>query len=603
MTLRSQSSADNHFGSSSLPAQSFRSLWLGWTIVAAILLPVLIAIWSIPGFMTQDGPTHLYNAWILTRSFASGSPYRDYFNVQWLPLPNWAGHLALAALLGLVSPWSADRIMISLTLAGFACSLVWLRWRVRGAEGIVGASVLAAILAMNFPWLLGFHSFLLGCCLFPVTLGLWWVGRDQLRPRRLATVSVLLVVGYFGHLVSLGLTLVGLGFLCLFAPAQDSRRGWWHNRLVRLGRTALACLPLIPLGALYLSISRQGGPMRPFWNLRNPSSIGAWSERLGWVDPLTLVSKLTLPFTDHRSWAFVVFTPVAWILTSGSIMLGGLLIRGLQHARSPSSIVCDTEVSSADVSVVDCQRTRQVWLGFGLFLLLAGLLGPDSLGSGHGAYLPQRVELLGLAALVPAIDFKMGKQQGRLAFVCLLIAVLLQTLIVWDYARYSERTAGQIMQARNLVGRNQRLATVLIRIRSRFRCSPLLHADGWLGVGTGNILWSNYEARYYYFPVQFREGIDHPNPQWFEDIARKTDPQPTESAIALWEEILAKHHALIDKVVAWHRDSALDAITEHWYKVMEERGDVRIFAKIPPAPHPPAASRTDSEPVRETPRR
>ena len=40
----------------------------------------------------------------------------------------------------------------------------------RGREQIVGGSVLGAMLALNITWLLGFYSFLLGCCLFPITL-------------------------------------------------------------------------------------------------------------------------------------------------------------------------------------------------------------------------------------------------------------------------------------------------------------------------------------------------------------------------------------------------------------------------------------------------
>ena len=47
-------------------------------ITAGLLLPVIVAIWTVPGFVTQDGPTHLYNAWILSRSFDPGSPYQAF---------------------------------------------------------------------------------------------------------------------------------------------------------------------------------------------------------------------------------------------------------------------------------------------------------------------------------------------------------------------------------------------------------------------------------------------------------------------------------------------------------------------------------------------
>ena len=92
----------------------------------------------------------------------------------------------------------------------------------------------------------------------------------------------------------------------------------------------------------------------------------------------------------------------------------------------------------------------------------------------------------------------------------MLVAFSLQTIIVWDYAVYSSRTAGQMMEARELAGRGQRIATLLSGIGSRFRANPILHADCWLGVGTGNVVWSNYETRHYYFPVQFRDGIERP---------------------------------------------------------------------------------------------
>ena len=231
----------------------------------------MIAIWTVPGFSTQDGPTHLYNAWILSRSFGPGSPYQAYYQVRWQPLPNWAGHLALAGLVRVVSPGTADRIMITMTLVGFAVALVWLRWKVRGGEAMPGTCLLIVSLAPNFLWLLGFTSFLLGCCLLPITLGVWWSGRDHLGAGRLVALAVLVVLGYFCHLVSLGLTAAGLGILALFAPAQDRTGAGWESWFRRLGRTAASLLPLVLLGIVYMRLSRQGGPMNPLWpNLTSP---------------------------------------------------------------------------------------------------------------------------------------------------------------------------------------------------------------------------------------------------------------------------------------------------------------------------------------------
>ena len=113
------------------------------------------------------------------------------------------------------------------------------------------------------------------------------------------------------------------------------------------------------------------------------------------------------------------------------------------------------------------------------------------------------------------------------------------------------------MRARDLVGTGQRIATLLVKIRGRFRANPLLHADNWLGVGTGNILWSNYETKYYYFPVQLRPEIASPEPSDFELVAVRSG----EDARRKWEQILSDHVASIDKMLVWNGDPDLDAIT------------------------------------------
>jgi hypothetical protein len=547
-----------------------RSLWTAWLLVGLLLLPALLAAWTIPSFVTQDGPTHLYNAWILAHSFSSSSAFEPYYTIYWQPLPNWAAHLILTGMLQVVSPWVADRLMITATGLGFAASLVWLRWKTRGGRGLLGACLPAAILSLNFLWIMGFSSFLLGCCLFAITLGAWWSGRDDLRTARVVMLAGLLVLGYFAHLVSLGLTVLGLGFLAVLGPMPGAAGSNWPVRL-RLGlRTGLALLPLAVLGLIYVRLSRQGGAMHPVWeNIGDPLTVGGWVARFGWVDPVSIARKSLLPFTERTGAAFVVLTPVIWLVLSGAIAAIDLLV---EAARAKATAGVD-EPGGRDTT----RRTRLVWLAFGAVLLAAGLLGPDSFGSGHGEFLPQRMALLGLAALVPALDIDLKRFSGWLIAGSLLVSLCLQTTLIWDHALYSERTAGQIIQAADRVGRHQRVATVLIGIKSRFRANPLLHADSWVGTLGDNILWSNYETRHYYFPVHFRPSLDRPDPFDFEKIALDTDPQAGLKARGLWERILTEHHGSIDKVLVWGSDPALDAITSRWCDLESAAGEVRVF--------------------------
>ena len=76
--------------------------------------------------------------------------------------------------------------MTSVTMVGFAAAILWLRWRVAGGRGLHVAALMAALLSMNMAWLFGFTSFMLGACLFPITLGRLVAGRDRLSLPRLA---------------------------------------------------------------------------------------------------------------------------------------------------------------------------------------------------------------------------------------------------------------------------------------------------------------------------------------------------------------------------------------------------------------------------------
>jgi hypothetical protein len=540
-----------------------------WSIamLGAVLVPAVSAIWLVPWFVTQDGPAHVYNAQILVASIGSGgvieslSPWHDVFTVRWQPIPNWSGSLLLAALVAYLPEWLADRIMTSATLVGFASAILWLRYRVAGARGLPVAALISALLSLNMAWLFGFASFMLGACLFPITLGVWWPGRDRLSPARLATLGALLTLGYFSHLVSLGLTVLGLVCLSITAPFAEGEEDRGQKRFSRLARTCTSFIPVIVLGLWYLRIATHRAPMQPVWtHLADLWSVRAWIARLEWVDPLSLAIRDGLPFTDREGLGYVVCAPVVWLSVALLFWTCALVKAWWQQP---------------------VKRGRQGWLVLAVSLIVAGIIGPDSMGEAHGDYLPQRIVLLGLVAGVPIFDVDLSRWWGRVTIVALSAALLLQSAIVWDYALYSDRTAGQIIGSRDAIDDGQRVVAVLTSTRSRFRANPLLHAVNWLGVGTGNVIWNNYETLHYYFPVQFRPGLDRPRPDDLEWVSLHDDPSETVARVHAWETLLAEHAASIDVIVCWKRDPGLDAITARWFDRSESRGDVQIFRKKP----------------------
>ena len=160
----------------------------GCIVLLVALVPVLTAVWGVRWFVTQDGSAHLYNSHIIAQSLRPNSPFAAFYEVHWEPLPNWSGHIITAILVSVLPDWAAGAAVTSLTLVAFAVSIVWLRLRVAGSRGLGLTSLLAVLLALNFPWLLGFTSFMLGAPLRShwesggtVANGLGGVARRSLR--------------------------------------------------------------------------------------------------------------------------------------------------------------------------------------------------------------------------------------------------------------------------------------------------------------------------------------------------------------------------------------------------------------------------------------
>jgi hypothetical protein len=534
---------------------------LAWGVLALALLPAILAVAGVRHFATQDGPAHLYNAHVLQQALVLGadSPFASIYEVRWRPLPNWGGHAVLLGLLAAgVPPFVADKLLTGLTLVAVAAGVLWLRGRVAGTGGGVAAALWAALVGMNAAWLFGFAAFLLGVALLAVTLGVWWNGRHDLRPRRIAALAALLVLGYFAHLVSLGLTAVGLVVLCAVEPGPGALR--------RALGTLAAMLPLAPLGLLYRRLMRDGGGITPLWmHLRDLGSLAHWKAQLGWVDPISLASKTAAPFVERSHPALASLAPALWAALALGLLVGPSAWR---VARSPFAAWRASP--------------RRGWVVLAGLFALGGLLGPDTLGPRHGNYLAMRVLLVGLVAIAPALPLAgaWGRRAGRLGVGALGVAVAIQGAFVADYARRSDRLVGAMRAVAPEVGRGQRVGTLLLDLRQRFRANPLLHADNTLGVGTGNILWSNYETAHYYFPVGVRPGVSHPPAEDFERVSILDAPQARSERAALWAGLLARHAPEIDVLLVGGDDpEGLDPITDQYFEPVARRGAFRVLKR------------------------
>ncbi len=515
-------------------------------MLALALLPTLLALAALPGFVTSDGPAHLYNAQILSELMRGDSAYRSVYQVRWAPIPNWGQYLLLLGLMDVVPAGVAGRLATGLTLVGFAASVLWLRLQVGGRRGVGVAAVLAALLAINVSWLFGFTGFLMGASLFPLTLGVWWNGRDRLGPGRALAIGTLLALGYVCHPVSLALTVIGLVVLAVATPRPAPVRRWlW---------TAVSLSPLIPLGLLYGRVVQSGGGVYPQWpHLTNVLSPRDWVAQLAWADPLTLGSRRIAPFVEPHRLGFVLLDPALW----AAVAFVGFVL--LTRGRGDG--------------------TRRGWGWLAVLFLLGGFLGPDGLGPQHGGFLTPRVTLLGLVALLAWLELDGVGRVARVATAAGLVALGLQSAFVWDYGRRTQADVEALLAAGSQVGIRNRVGVLVVDPYGRYRPAPRLHVDCLLGLGTDNLIWNNYETSHYFFPVQIRSGVPHPPATVFETFDMLDGPRDAEARRETLRTLLEQYHQSIDRLVVWGTEPDLEPLLDRWYEDTGApgAGDIRVL--------------------------
>jgi hypothetical protein len=497
----------------------------GRTAAATVVLalPALAAIWFLPYFVTQDGPAHQYTAELLARLIGGDSWLASQVHLQKLLLPNYLAQIILAAL-SVLPGRAGDQILMSLTIVALALAITWLRHSVQPQSSGLLIIPFALILTMGRLWLLGFYGFLLGVVLFCITMGWWWRRRDRLTLPSAAMLSLLLVLGWFAHLVSYGVTLALLATFTLVRP--DRRRALL---------TLLATVPSLFLAAWYAVVMTSYGSFAPHYLRMETPSIRSWLQYLRSIKLLSIADQTRLPFLKMESSLFVVFAPA--ILTAVAVVIWTITTR-----RTP-----------------DAQPGGKVWGMFAVVLLISALVAPDSFGAEHGGFLRERLFLLGLVSAVPAWSL-LPSRANRLASFLVLIGLAVQTLFVWEYGVRSNEQVQTLTEVAHAIPDWSRVYVIRPRLKDDFRASPTMHAANLLGLDKRVVVWNNYQANLYYFPVVFR--------------------QPFIPCSDTGECELRENWQRIDLVVLWRLTP--DARAEHlpWFpRVISDSSHVTIYGR------------------------
>ncbi|MEO8066867.1 MAG: hypothetical protein ABI599_04160 [Flavobacteriales bacterium] len=190
-----------------------------------LLLAHLFVVWHMPVFLTQDGPSHLYNARILLELWSGDHTglYAKFFSLNNTFSPNWTGNILLAGFLKFLSPIAAEKAIVSLYMIALPMAF---RHAVRTLGGATPyLSSLIFLLTYNYHLVYGFFNFCLGLAVL-----FWFVAAlhrfmEQPTWKRGMGCALLLLLMLATHPVALLLGFVLLGCRTLQYLITSWKRG------------------------------------------------------------------------------------------------------------------------------------------------------------------------------------------------------------------------------------------------------------------------------------------------------------------------------------------------------------------------------------------
>jgi hypothetical protein len=454
------------------PPRPARPRWPAW-VYAALVALYLVPFWAVPGYLpSTDGPSHVYNAWVLGQ-LAGPAPaplLREYYYVNPQPVPNSLTHVALMMLMWALPPAAAEKALLSVYVLLAAGAL----WYLAGA--IDGERAWLALLGLPFVWNallgLGFYNFCFSVPLFLLALGWWWRHRDRPGLAFAVVLDALLVLCYFAHILGAVLALTGIGVLWL----ASWRRERWRGHLAHLAI-------LVPGAVLpfWFTVLRRGGPTYPRaekWSL-------LWAQ-LSHLWPLWQFAE-----EGGRTAAVLAKVFAAWLVFS-------LLREGADRWRA-----------APPRRRWRMLREEDAFLAFALLVVAFYFLGPD--GAAGGSLLKPRLALMPFLVVLPWLSASMGRGVRAAAVLALALLAVRPAWYAVPCYRAGSREVEAFVRGLDAVPPGSVVVPLIFdRLATKcLRTGLVDHATGYAAVAKGLIDWDNYEAQTDLFPVRSRPAARH----------------------------------------------------------------------------------------------
>jgi hypothetical protein len=203
-------------------------------------------------FPTQDGPSHLKNAWMLKDMILDAhSVFHQYFVINNTPNPNWFLHLFYALLMMIVPAFVAEKIFLVLYVIFLPLSFRYLVRQINPGNSFIALLIFPLIYNISFYY--GFYNFCISIIFYFYAIGYWLKHKGLFNFRTGSIFLLLITLTFFSHPISFFMEGMTLGFLLIgYCWLEWKQKSWLKSLGARVAGLILAFLPSILCFLLFL---------------------------------------------------------------------------------------------------------------------------------------------------------------------------------------------------------------------------------------------------------------------------------------------------------------------------------------------------------------
>jgi hypothetical protein len=423
-------------------------------------------------------------------------------------VPNWFSHLVLAALMYIMSPFVAEKMLLSGYIILLPISMRYALQTIRPDTKFL--AFLSFPFIYNFMFHMGFYNYSYGLPMFFFVVGYWLKCQKGFTLRNTITLCFLSLLLYFCHPISLVTAYMAIAVLTVwlvlfeFAPQLNQQRFDLHSLWKEFSRRAIAplyaFLPTIILFAMY-ALGKEDAEVK-----HNIFPTSFWREALKLISLTSIPSydKVEVLFSSALGCLFVVLSlhflipklaqPQFFNYSDGLLLLVAVYV--VIYFIAPNSMF-----GGANLVTVN-QR-----LNFYPFFALTLWLGTQS----YQIFLKRRIQIIAAAIALILLGLHTIKYATLNDYINEYVSV----------ANYIEPNTTIIThQTSDLEKVNpdgQERTPDGKAISWRIGTEPLKHTSDYIATQKHLIDLKNYQAALDYFPIMFRPSLELYKNPFFQD--------------------------------------------------------------------------------------